>query len=41
MIPVTHASGGPLKDIVVPFNGKPTGENRCDVNFVELSNSPD
>lgn len=25
VIPVTHASGGPLKDIVVPFNGKPTG----------------
>jgi alpha-1,2-mannosyltransferase len=22
---VTHASGGPFKDIVVPFNGKPTG----------------
>ncbi|TCD65775.1 asparagine-linked glycosylation protein [Steccherinum ochraceum] len=25
VIPVTHASGGPLKDIVVPFNGQPTG----------------
>ncbi|KAF7798297.1 hypothetical protein EIP86_009517 [Pleurotus ostreatoroseus] len=25
VIPVTHASGGPLNDIVVPFNGKPTG----------------
>ncbi|KAF7776779.1 CAZyme family GT4 [Agaricus bisporus var. burnettii] len=25
VIPVTHASGGPLKDIVVPVNGKPTG----------------
>ncbi|KAK7689918.1 hypothetical protein QCA50_006557 [Cerrena zonata] len=25
LIPVTHASGGPLNDIVVPFNGKPTG----------------
>ncbi len=24
-IPVTHASGGPLNDIVVPFNGLPTG----------------
>ncbi|KAH9948253.1 mannosyltransferase [Amylocystis lapponica] len=24
-IPVTHASGGPLNDIVVPFNGEPTG----------------
>jgi len=24
-IPVTHASGGPFNDIVVPFNGKPTG----------------
>ncbi|OBZ71200.1 GDP-Man:Man(3)GlcNAc(2)-PP-Dol alpha-1,2-mannosyltransferase [Grifola frondosa] len=25
LIPVTHASGGPLNDIVVPFNGEPTG----------------
>ncbi|KAF9464212.1 glycosyltransferase family 4 protein [Collybia nuda] len=25
VIPVTHASGGPLKDIVVPVDGKPTG----------------
>ncbi|KAF9810310.1 hypothetical protein IEO21_06998 [Rhodonia placenta] len=25
VIPVTHASGGPLNDIVVPFNGSPTG----------------
>lgn len=25
VIPVTHASGGPLKDIVVPFNNQPTG----------------
>lgn len=25
LIPVAHASGGPLKDIIVPFNGKPTG----------------
>ncbi|CAL1713659.1 unnamed protein product [Somion occarium] len=25
IIPVTHASGGPLNDIVIPFNGKPTG----------------
>ncbi|KAF8993493.1 hypothetical protein BDQ17DRAFT_1546014 [Cyathus striatus] len=25
VIPVTHASGGPLKDIVVPFNGQYTG----------------
>ncbi|KAG5645460.1 hypothetical protein DXG03_006005 [Asterophora parasitica] len=25
VIPVVHASGGPLKDIVVPFNGEPTG----------------
>ncbi|KAF9453183.1 glycosyltransferase family 4 protein [Macrolepiota fuliginosa MF-IS2] len=25
VIPVAHASGGPLKDIIVPFNGKPTG----------------
>ena len=24
-IPVTHASGGPLKDIVVPVDGKRTG----------------
>ena len=25
VIPVTHASGGPLNDIVVPFEGHPTG----------------
>jgi alpha-1,2-mannosyltransferase len=25
MIPVTHASGGPLHDIVVPLNSEPTG----------------
>jgi len=25
VIPVTHASGGPLEDIVVPYNGEPTG----------------
>ena len=25
VIPVAHASGGPLKDIIVPFNGKNTG----------------
>ncbi|KXN82832.1 GDP-Man:Man(3)GlcNAc(2)-PP-Dol alpha-1,2-mannosyltransferase [Leucoagaricus sp. SymC.cos] len=25
VIPIAHASGGPLKDIVIPFNGKPTG----------------
>ncbi|KXN80614.1 GDP-Man:Man(3)GlcNAc(2)-PP-Dol alpha-1,2-mannosyltransferase [Leucoagaricus sp. SymC.cos] len=25
VIPVAHASGGPLKDIIIPFNGKPTG----------------
>ncbi|KAH7928759.1 glycosyltransferase family 4 protein [Leucogyrophana mollusca] len=25
VIPVTHASGGPLNDIVVPFKGEPTG----------------
>lgn len=24
-IPVVHASAGPLNDIVVPFNGQPTG----------------
>lgn len=29
LIPVTHASGGPLNDIVIPFNGKPTGERTC------------
>ncbi|KAI0076731.1 glycosyltransferase family 4 protein [Panus rudis PR-1116 ss-1] len=25
VIPITHASGGPLHDIVVPYDGKPTG----------------
>ncbi|KAH9480376.1 GDP-Man:Man(3)GlcNAc(2)-PP-Dol alpha-1,2-mannosyltransferase [Psilocybe cubensis] len=25
VIPIAHASGGPLKDIIVPFNGEPTG----------------
>ncbi|KAL0960579.1 hypothetical protein HGRIS_005613 [Hohenbuehelia grisea] len=30
VIPVTHASGGPLNDIVVPYNGKPTGYHATD-----------
>lgn len=25
VIPVAHASAGPLLDIIVPFNGQPTG----------------
>lgn len=25
LIPIAHASGGPLRDIIVPFNGLPTG----------------
>lgn len=25
LIPLTHASGGPLVDIVVPYQGEPTG----------------
>ena len=25
VIPIAHASGGPLKDIIVPFNGENTG----------------
>ncbi len=25
VIPIAHASGGPLRDIIVPFNGLPTG----------------
>lgn len=25
LIPVAHKSGGPLQDIIVPFNGQPTG----------------
>ena len=25
VIPVAHASGGPLRDIIVPFEGEPTG----------------
>jgi len=29
-IPVTHASGGPLEDIVVPFNSEPTGYHADD-----------
>ncbi|KAI0783434.1 mannosyltransferase [Abortiporus biennis] len=29
-IPVTHASGGPLNDIVVPYNGLPTGYHATD-----------
>lgn len=38
VIPVTHASGGPLKDIVVPFNGKPTGE--CRVTHPNMPPTP-
>jgi alpha-1,2-mannosyltransferase len=26
VIPIAHASGGPLKDIIVPFNGENTGK---------------
>ena len=29
VIPVTHASGGPLTDIVVHYNGEPTGTKTC------------
>ncbi|KAH7907372.1 mannosyltransferase [Hygrophoropsis aurantiaca] len=29
-IPVTHASGGPLNDIVVPYKGEPTGYHATD-----------
>lgn len=31
LIPVVNASGGPLLDIVVPFDGKPTGFHATDV----------
>ncbi|KAG8741162.1 asparagine-linked glycosylation protein [Ceratobasidium sp. 428] len=30
LIPVVHSSGGPLNDIVVPYNGKPTGYHATD-----------
>jgi len=33
VIPVTHASGGPLNDIVVPFNGAPTGPPHSSVSL--------
>ncbi|TDL23341.1 mannosyltransferase [Rickenella mellea] len=36
VIPVTHASGGPLNDIVVPFEGRPTGYHATEtLAFVE------
>ncbi|TDL23335.1 UDP-Glycosyltransferase/glycogen phosphorylase [Rickenella mellea] len=36
VIPVTHASGGPLNDIVVPFEGHPTGYHATEtLAFVE------
>ena len=35
VIPVTHASGGPLRDIVVPFEGQPTGAD-CVRSFILL-----
>jgi alpha-1,2-mannosyltransferase len=35
IIPVTHASGGPLNDIVVPFEGQPTGADT--IAFLTLS----
>ncbi|RDB14695.1 GDP-Man:Man(3)GlcNAc(2)-PP-Dol alpha-1,2-mannosyltransferase [Hypsizygus marmoreus] len=47
LIPVAHASGGPLKDIIVPFNGEPTGyhagtpETFADVLHIALTLSPD
>jgi len=46
-IPVTHASGGPLNDIVVPFNGEPTGyhatspENFAEALHTVLTLSPE
>lgn len=33
VIPVTHASGGPLNDIVVPFNGGTTGKFNTRLGF--------
>jgi len=33
VIPVTHASGGPLNDIVVPFDGAPTGPPHSSVSL--------
>ncbi|KIM43076.1 glycosyltransferase family 4 protein, partial [Hebeloma cylindrosporum] len=36
VIPVAHASGGPLKDIIVPFNGENTGFHaRTSAEFAE------
>lgn len=29
MIPIVHASGGPLYDIVVPVDGQRTGASSC------------
>jgi len=47
VIPVAHASGGPLKDIIVPFNGERTGfhavtcEEFADALQTVLTLSPD
>ena len=36
VIPVVHASAGPLKDIVVPYQGQPTGFHATEpVSFAE------
>jgi alpha-1,2-mannosyltransferase len=44
VIPVSHASGGPLNDIIVPFNGERTGKvfcldhcSRINVKYLRLS----
>ncbi|KIJ54528.1 glycosyltransferase family 4 protein [Sphaerobolus stellatus SS14] len=40
LIPVAHASGGPLNDIIVPRNGKPTGYHCTNpVTFAEAFHS--
>lgn len=31
---MTHASGGPLNDIVVPFNGQPTGNTHSSLPLI-------
>jgi len=32
VIPVAHASGGPLMDIIVPYKGEPTGFHAQDLD---------
>jgi alpha-1,2-mannosyltransferase len=41
VIPVAHASAGPLLDIVVPFHGQPTGESMSSILSISYEHQSD